>query len=310
VARWGLVLDASTSRVTRADFRRLKEMGVQGFIQCLQTGGFSASQAQVAAVAPYNLGDALAEGVPIGGYLNSQPWRPAEVIHLDAKRVANTFWPLMPMVANDVEIGGITAANVQDAAHLLTIEGKRDPIYTAKWFWDSLGNPQWPWLLEKRLWNAFYDGDPDIDFRNYPYGPWSQAHVSGEQYQGSTNLGGDVFDLNFFDLDYLTTEQPAPVPAPEEGKDMFLIETVDLPQNKWYAVSAGGKRYLDDGVELELYQRDSNVHRTKALGWQADQIPDVLTPANVPTTGLSAITAADVQRIAQAVADILDVKVD
>jgi hypothetical protein len=221
---WGLVLDASTSRVTREDFRRLKEMGVRGYIQCLQTGGFSSSQTAVRAVAQSNLLDALAEGLAVGGYLNSQPWRAPEVIHNDARAAAGSAWGALIFVANDVEIkdpqtGQVPSADqIRRSTQLIKAEGKRTAYYTASWYWRGvLGNPTWPWLLEDPLWNAYYDGDPDIDFWRAPYGPWTQAHVIGEQYQGTTNLGGDLFDLNFFDLDYLRPAAPQP---PIEEEDM------------------------------------------------------------------------------------------
>jgi len=210
VSDWGFVLDASSSRVTREDFRRLKEMGVRGFIQCLQTGGFSSSQTDVQRVAAANLTDALSEGLPCGGYLNSQPWRAPEIIHASARSVAGDTWSHLPFIANDVEIrdadtGAVPSEyQVLRTRDLIKAEGKRTAIYSARWYWAGVfGNPQWPWLLEDGLWNAFYDQDPDIDFRNAPYGPWSQGHVIGEQYAGTTNLGGDLFDLNFFDLDLL-----------------------------------------------------------------------------------------------------------
>lgn len=209
MTRWGLVVDASGSRVTRPVFRQLKSMGCQGFIQCLQTGGFSSFQTGVDRVAQPNLSDALDEELLIGGYLNSQPWRDPSVIHEDAISVAGPYWDLMQMVANDVEIHDPVPneTQIRGTQNLLESAGKRAPIYTAKWFWEGhLGNPKWSWLAGSKLWNAFYDGDPDVDFARFPYGPWTQASVVGEQYVGTTNIGGAQFDLNFFDLDYLQAQ--------------------------------------------------------------------------------------------------------
>jgi hypothetical protein len=226
MARWGLVLDASTSRVTREDFRRLREIGVAGFIQCLQTGGFSASQAQVRAVAAANLGDAIAEGLPVGGYTNSQPWREVEIIIGDTIEVAGPYWDACGMVANDIEIDGITEAQCLRTTQALEADGKRVPHYTAWWFAQKYGGMRWGWMAEGNRggWDADYDGRPELEAVRW--GPPGMP-VRGKQYAGTTNLGGDLFDLNFFDLDYLTGATPKedemPKPVKFEGSpDVWL----------------------------------------------------------------------------------------
>lgn len=204
--RYGYVVDASASRITRADFRALKDSGVQGFIQCLQTGGFSASQAQVASVAPYNLDDSLTEGLATGGYINSQPWRPVSVIVNDGKLVAASTWPYLKMVSNDMEIQGITEAQCLATTLAIEAEGKLAPAYTAWWFAERYGGMRWPWLAapDRGGWDADYDGRPNIE--PIAWGP-AGIYPVGKQYKGSTIINGDTYDLNIFDLDYLTNAQ-------------------------------------------------------------------------------------------------------
>lgn len=204
--RYGYVVDASASRITRADFRALKEMGVQGFIQCLQTGGFSADQKTVASVAPYNLDDSLTEGLATGGYINSQPWRPVSVIVNDGKAVAASAWPHLKMVSNDMEIQGITEAQCLATTLAIEAEGKLSPAYTAWWFAAAYGGMRWPWLAAPNRggWDADYDGRPAIE--PIAWGP-SGIYPVGKQYKGSTLINGDTYDLNIFDLDYLTREE-------------------------------------------------------------------------------------------------------
>lgn len=66
-------------------------------------------------------------------------------------------------------------------------------FYGARWFHlGHLGNPtRW---RDRQLWNAWYDGDPDID--GLPYGGWTRDHVAIEQYQGTTLIAGHSVDLN------------------------------------------------------------------------------------------------------------------
>jgi len=222
---WTYGADASFSRVTRPDFRNLRDnYGVRVFSQCLWPGGYE-DLPGIRAVAEANLSDALAEGIVVSGYACTSPfygpvrWWPPSTSLAEAKLTAGSMWPQLTVVANDVEIRGVVEQDIAETSSLLLAEGKRVPIYTAKWFWDGvLGNPTWPWLLAFPLWNAYYDGDPDIDFLHAPYGPWDQSHVIGEQYQGTTPIAGDDFDLDFFDLDYFTLI-PTPIPPQEDDMD-------------------------------------------------------------------------------------------
>ena len=40
-------------------------------------------------------------------------------------------------------------------------------------------------------------------------------------------------------------------------------------------VDAAGKRHIDDGEELAVYQSLPGIYSREILGWQADQIPDI-----------------------------------
>lgn len=278
--QYGYVLDVSSSRVTQGDWPHLESLGFVGLIQCLQTGGFSTMQGQVRAVAEANLHDAAARGKAIAGYMNSQPWRPAEIIVDDGVAVAGTMWWYLNMVANDVEISDytlpyphITQAQAKATHDLLMGMGMNVPEYTAKWYADRVGGMQWPWIEAK--WDAKYDGKPG--FTTVPWGPVGAAIV-GDQYAGTTHLGGDAFDLNYFDLDFLTAggtpPTPTPTPVPQEV-DMFLIKTIDRPDsNRIYAVDAAGKRWLNDQDELDIYLR-TLAQPTDVLDWQAELIPTI-----------------------------------
>lgn len=66
-------------------------------------------------------------------------------------------------------------------------------IYTGRWYWVGHLHDSRSFAAEK-LWNSWYDGDPDID--GLPYGGWTEASVAIEQYQGTTELCGQSVDLN------------------------------------------------------------------------------------------------------------------
>lgn len=259
MTEWVYGVDASFSRVTREDFRRLRDQfGVRVFVQCLWTGGYQ-NNAGVKAVAEPNLSDAAAEGIVPAGYANTSPfygsikWWSPEVSLAETKKNAGGAWSGLTVVSNDVEIRGVTERCIRETQALLKGEGKRVPYYTAQWFWSGvLGNPQWPWLLEDPLWNAYYDGDPDIDFRHAPYGPWAQGHVIGEQYKGTTDIGGDDFDLNFFDLDYFR-----PPAAPQEEDFMTALSSDE--QRELYNWVKGLKLRLD-GFQIGADQLTAEHH--------------------------------------------------
>lgn len=260
MTEWVYGYDASFSRITREDHRRMRDQyGGRVFVQCLWTGGFE-NNAGIRAVAEANLSDADAEGVVPAGYANTSPiygsvkWWTPSVTLAETKKNAGGAWSGLTVVSNDVEIRGVTERCVRETQALLKGEGKRVPYYTAQWFWSGvLGNPQWPWLLEDPLWNAYYDKDPDIDFRQAPYGPWSQAHVIGEQYQGTTGIGGDDFDLNFFDLDYFRPARPAP------QEEDFMTALNDAEQRELYNWVKGLKQRLD-GFRVEAGDLTAEHH--------------------------------------------------
>lgn len=234
--RFAQVLDCSTTQLTVDDCRRLGEQGFQGLIQCVQTGGFSASQVAVRNVAEPNMQNwSTAVNDNIGIYLNSQPWRPAEVIVNDAISVCGAAWSGITMCANDVEISDpslpyphITEPQARATQDLILAHGRRAPVYTAWWYARQIGGMHWSWINEG--WDADYDGRAVLDFP-IPWGPPNMTLV-GKQYAGTTNLGGDLFDLNYFDLDYLNTkEEDAMADLTELDKTWFNEAMTNLLQS-------------------------------------------------------------------------------
>ncbi len=114
-----------------------------------------------------------------------------------ARGSAGGEWQHLEYVAVDCEVDGITVRQIQEAVDAVVALGGKPIIYTAYWWWKlQFGDPQD--FKHLPLWNAIYDGDPDLDFSNYPYGGWTTNSVIMEQYQGTTDLDGVAVDLNVF----------------------------------------------------------------------------------------------------------------
>ncbi len=201
MSKWVPGVDVAFSRVSRQWCRDRRAEGCRVFVQDLWTGGYE-NNTQLHKVATANLDNAQAEGLIIAGYCNASPWFPAETSVFESRMHAGHMWDALDVVVCDVEINGLTEQQVKDTCTRLEDFGKKVPIYSAAWFWHSMGNPQWPWLNDHKLWEANYDEDPDIDFGHRRFGPWELADVMGEQYQGTTNIDGVDVDLNVFDLSY------------------------------------------------------------------------------------------------------------
>lgn len=198
---WIKGLDVSFSRISKAWAEDRVTEGWHILVQCLWTGGYQ-NNAGVRAVAEKNLRDAREAGMICAGYSNANPWFDAARSLAETKANAGTEWPNIKVVFVDVEIPQTTIQQVRELCEALRAEGKIVAIYSARWFWAGVfGNPQDKWLLDYPIWNAYYDGDPDVDFAKAPWGPWGEVAVVGEQY-GGESLDGVTVDWNNFVLEF------------------------------------------------------------------------------------------------------------
>lgn len=209
---WVDGLDLSFSRAPRDWWRRRGAEGFRVMAQCLWTGTVTPATARD------NLRDSRLEGLVTSGYTVVNRLPGAQAVER-ARTAAGDEWQHLAALFIDVEVDGVTESAIREACEFARDLGKPVAIYSAHWFWAGrLGNPKWPWLLEYPVWNAYYDSNPDLDFSAASWGPWSPAHVIGEQYTGTTNIEGVDVDRDRFDLDFfarkeehmgLTTEQEA-----------------------------------------------------------------------------------------------------
>lgn len=104
-------------------------------------------------------------------------------------------------------------AYVQRALDAFSAAGVFAHIYSGGWFWRPYWGDADVFARQgRKLWNSWYDGDPDID--GLPYGGWTAADVAIEQFAGTSLVCGQSVDKNWL---YFT----------EEGEDMDLRARVE-----------------------------------------------------------------------------------
>jgi hypothetical protein len=179
-------IDASFDILTPKKAQALRQGGYDVFVQCLWTG------AEQPTTAVGNLRTAFDAGFPyVLGYISLAGG------HLGAWHVEQGLGHLPPDVADrlhtvaiDIELPGIRNSAIREAVDAIEARYGLKIIYTSYNAWVSYqGNPQT--FVDCLLWNAFWDGESDVDFPLHPFGGWRPDQVVAEQYTG----GGDVFGL-------------------------------------------------------------------------------------------------------------------
>ena len=220
-------LDISFSRPSAQWWEDRRAEGYEIAVQDVWTGGF-ASNDGIKAVAETNLRNARLAGFRVAAYANASPpdWWPlvTQMTHIRANMGGE--WDRVKDVVVDVEIPGITKDRVMELADGLEAAGKVcDVLYTGRWFWvGHMGNSQDIAWRRFRLWSAHYDWNPDINFGESPYGPWTLSEVIGEQYRPSTNVAGGTIDLNTFKDSWMAppaSEPDPPTIEPPSAEDIM-----------------------------------------------------------------------------------------
>jgi hypothetical protein len=208
---WVFGVDASFDELTLEEAHRLKAAGVQVYAQCLWTG------AEQPASRVISLRNAWLAGLTLVGYISVSSGRVGWA-HVNAGRsgVPQDLWDALVKVPIDVELEGLSFdSDVVAALNAVAELGKPRDVYTSFNAWvNLLGNPTRP--IGVGLWNAFWDGDPDVDFPRLPYGGWLNEEVWGEQWSGGTHVEGQFVDRNTFRAAAFGLVPPAPEPPPPE----------------------------------------------------------------------------------------------
>jgi len=205
MSRWGGDLTADEAAA-------MKSEGITTIIVASGPGGYGLMARQQAEAA-------LAAGLRLEAYtfleFESDPerWIREALARLEGLPVAR-WW----LDVEDTEHGRDWTpeqriAYVQRALAALAAGGVFAHVYSGGWYWRAyMGDTEVFARQGRKLWNSWYDGDPDVD--GLPYGGWTAADVAIEQFEGTSLVCGQSVDKNWV---YFT----------EEGEDMELRARVE-----------------------------------------------------------------------------------
>lgn len=212
---WVPAIDVSYEEVSFEEAQALYAQGYRLAVQCILAAPPGTYEQPAHRVT--NLRNFKAAGFHIAGYIALRPEYGGSYIVDRAKDgFPQDLWEQLYFVAPDIEIEGISLSQVLSAlARLHTLGQPTEVVYTNYSSWhDEMGNPPFP--LYAKLWNASWDGNPDVDYERLPFGGVTLDRVCGEQYQGDTVVSGVHVDLNVFRKSFLPPiVEPVPVPPPE-----------------------------------------------------------------------------------------------
>lgn len=188
MSRWG-------GELTAEEATAMKAAGIATVIVASGPGGYGLMARQQGETA-------VAAGLRLEAYtyleFESDPewWVRQALVRLDGLPVAR-WW----MDVEDTDHGRDWTpeqriAYVQSALDAFASAGAFAHIYSGGWYWRPyMGNTDVFARQGRQLWNAWYDGDPDID--GLPYGGWTAADVAIEQFEGTSIVCGQSVDKNW-----------------------------------------------------------------------------------------------------------------
>lgn len=174
----------------------------------------SLETADKTALAQRQMAAIQAAGIPFSVYVwMYSSWGPMETI--DAALAAFDSYGAIAYAIDceeQADIGNVAQNTewIRSAVAELQAENKLAVIYTGAWWWNDnryMGGSTA--FASLPLWNADYDGVPDLSEWT-PYGGWTG--LIGKQYSDSTTVCGEVVDLDVFDEAQLV---PPPQPPPQ-----------------------------------------------------------------------------------------------
>ncbi|KKN32422.1 hypothetical protein LCGC14_0814100 [marine sediment metagenome] len=217
-------IDCSYDPLTDSEAAALKQHDIKIFGACLWTA------AEAPSVRISNLRVAERAGLHTWGYLSLNGMGNG-AYHVDQalRNFPRDLWDHFLFVAVDVELPGIYETDILEACHAVGLAGQKAVIYTNYNSWQNYVTPSNTSALAQLdvpLLNAFWDGDPDVDFSKYPFGGWRPDQVIGEQYTGGQYVQGQYADNAMFYEDRLNInkEDDTMGMTPNETADFRTIQ--------------------------------------------------------------------------------------
>lgn len=227
-------VDSSYDRLTEREAKCLRGSDCLFFIQCLLA--LPSTGPEQPGYRVESLRNAQCQGLRTGAYIAiGSDLRGAEYVDMARRGVPDDIWDALEFVAVDVEVPGIIEDQIwgalgrlrelntdwDDSWGLISQAG----IYTTYNAWMNYVRPSNPKSFSNAgvwLWNALWDGDPDVDFTGLPFGGWHPSQVLMEQWSGGTNVCGQFVDRN-------TVVHPEILDLPKE-EDMPTAEYEELTE--------------------------------------------------------------------------------
>jgi hypothetical protein len=238
-------VDSSYDQLTLEEAQCLKDSDWPLFIQCLLALPMTGPEQPQWRIP--SLRNAQAAHLPIAGYIAIGSSRPGEeYVNLARQGIPDDLWDALKFVAIDVEVPAIDAREVVNAIGEVESFGQNPIIYTSHNIWTNYVTPSNSFALSSLgipLWNAYWDGDTDVDFARLPFGGWTPEQVALEQWSGGTNICGQFVDRN-------TIVHPELIGL-GEGDHMPTEEYEELTQRitNLLAAGAAGAKSLDKRLD-------------------------------------------------------------
>jgi hypothetical protein len=215
-------IDCSYDPLTGSEAAALKAGGIDLFGQCMWTAA-EAPQTRL-----NNVRVAERAGMRTWGYISLNEWR-SGAAHVAAalSGFPRAEWDKFLFVAVDVELPNIREHDIIEACYAVRQAGQKAVIYTNYNSWHNYVKPSNTSALAQLdigLLNAFWDGDPDIDFSQYPFGGWRPDQVIGEQYTGGQYVHGQYADNAMFYADRLDIKEEDEPMTPEERERLDRLQ--------------------------------------------------------------------------------------
>jgi hypothetical protein len=205
MSRWGGELTAEEAAAMKAE-------GIATVIVASGPGGYglmARQQAETAAAAGLRL-----EAYTFLEFESDPQWWVREALtRLDGLPVARWWLDVEDTGHGRSWTPAQRVAYARRALDAFTAAGAFAHVNSGRWFWRPyMGDTDVLARQGRKLWNSWYDGDPDVD--GLPYGGWTAADVAIEQFEGTSLVCGQSVDKNWL---YFT----------EEGEDMELRARVE-----------------------------------------------------------------------------------
>lgn len=283
-----LVVD-SQDHITTDEAKALKAEGAEILIQGITYWSPCREPAKVNSNANTSLRNAQAVELRTAAYILVDPHSTGrEAVDRAKAAVSPEVWDALEFVAVDFEVPAecypafrIPVETIYQATDYLRELGKcvtwtdgvcKAVLYTSCGEWHSRLFPSNPLKPSNTvLWNASWDGNPDIDYARCQFGSFRTDEVYIEQWSGGTVIGGVHVDQNTLVVFEPPVPQPPPITPPSCTSccdEAFFSREQGLHALASLSGAFALEQYRDDPQVATLHPFDKAVVRHIACQMQ------------------------------------------